>query len=339
MANKNRIMANKNSKNFKDSWDLKKQMLEAIKKNGGFVNCHAHFDKSYYITREGLDKSNLAMEAKWNLSDDIKKKSTEEEIARRIKTALDMMISQGVKLTVTFVDAYEAVGHKAIDAALAVKKEYKNKITMLIATQPLGGLVDDKARALYEEITAKADIAGGLPSKDRPNDEKSLDYLFEIAKKLNKPVHIHIDQENNPNERDTEKLISAVRRHGYQNRTVAIHAVSTSAQPKEYRKKIYKEMAELGIAVVVCPSAMLSQQQFDEFSAPLHNSIANVPEMLEAGVLVSLGVDNIADFYLPFVDGDMWTELRMLQETCRYHDFDQLVKIASKNGAKILQYK
>jgi len=320
-------------------WDLKTQMLEAIKKRGGFVNCHAHFDKAYYITKEGLDKSMVDMEAKWRMSDDIKRASSVEDIKERIRRALDVLIEQGCKTTCTFVDAYDAVGHKAIDAALAVKKEYKEKITMLIATQPLGGLVDDKARALYEEITAKADIAGGLPSKDRPNDEKSLDYLFEIAKKLNKPVHIHIDQENNPNERDTEKLIAAVKRHGYQNRTVAVHAISVSAQPKEYRLKIYKELAKLGIAVAVCPSAALSMRQLDQYTAPLHNSIANVPEILEAGVLVGLGIDNIADFYMPFVDGDMWTELRMLQEACRYYNFDDLAKIASKNGEKILQYK
>src|SRR3989344_3299476 len=320
-------------------WDLKTQMLEAIKKNGGFVNCHAHFDKAYYITREGLDKSMVSMEEKWRMSDGIKRDSTVEDIKQRIRRALDCLINQGCKLTCTFVDAYDVVGHKAIDAALSVKEEYKDKITLLTITQPLGGLVDDKALALYEEITAKADIAGGLPSKDRPNDIQHLDNLFKIAKKLNKPVHVHIDQENNPNERDTEKLIAAVKRHSYQGRTVAIHAISVSAQPKEYRMKIYKEMAELSIAVVVCPSAVISMRQLDQYMAPVHNSIANVPEMLEAGVLVGLGVDNIADFYLPFVDGDMWTELRMLQETCRYHDFDQLVKIASVNGAKILKYR
>lgn len=320
-------------------WDLKIQMLEAIKQNGGFVNCHAHFDKAYYITKEGLDKSMVDMEIKWRMSDDIKRAATVEEIKNRIKRALDSLIEQGCKLTCTFVDAYDAVGHKVIDAANAVKKEYKDKIKLLIITQPLGGLVDDKARALYEEITAKADIAGGLPSKDRPNDEKSLDYLFEIAKKLNKPVHVHIDQENNPNERDTEELIAAVRRHGYQGRTVAIHAISVSAQPKEYRVKIYKELANLGIAVVVCPSAALSMRQLDQYQAPVHNSIANVPEMLEAGVVVGLGVDNIADFYEPFVDGDMWTELRLMQEACRYYNLDNLVKIASENGAKILAYK
>lgn len=320
-------------------WDLKTQMLSAIKENGGFVNCHAHFDKAYYITHEGLEKSNVTMEAKWNLSDDIKKSSTIEQIQERIRLALDNMISQGCKVTCTFVDAYDAVGHKAIDAANLVKEEYKNKIKLIIMTQPLGGLIDDNARKLFEEISVKADIVGGLPSKDRPNDDKSFDLLFEIAKKQNKPVFIHIDQENNPNERDSEKLIKAVKKHGYQNRVVAIHALSVSAQPKEYRQKIYKEFAELGIAVVVCPGAALSMRQLDEFTAPVHNSIANVSEMIEAGVLVGLGADNICDFYEPFIDGDMWIELRMLMEACRYYDFDELVKIATTNGRKILEYK
>jgi len=31
-------------------WDLKTQMLEAIKAKGGFVIATGHFDKAYYIT-------------------------------------------------------------------------------------------------------------------------------------------------------------------------------------------------------------------------------------------------------------------------------------------------
>lgn len=320
-------------------WDLKTQMLEAIKKNGGFVNTHAHFDKAYFITREGLAQAMVTMETKWRMSDHIKKESSVEDIKVRIRRALDSLIEQGCKLTCTFVDAYDAVGHRAIDAAVAVKEEYKDKIKLLIATQPLGGLVDDEARKLYEEITAKADIAGGLPSKDRPNDEKHLDHLFEIAKRLNKPVHVHIDQENNPNERDTEKLIAAVKRHGYQGRTVAVHVLSVSAQPKEYRKKIYKEMAENKIAALVCPTEVINMLQLDQYTAPVHNSIANVPEMIEAGVLVGLGTDNVSDFYGPFTECDMWFETRMMMEACRYYVWDEVVKVASTNGAKILAYK
>jgi cytosine deaminase len=320
-------------------FDLKTLMLAKIKEKGGFANCHAHFDKAYYITKEGLDKAMLDMEQKWLMSDDIKRNSTQEQIEERIRRAFTMLVEQGCTYTCTFVDAYEAVGHKAIDAALKVREEFKGKLEVKLITQPLGGLIDENARALYEEITAKADIAGGLPSKDRPNDDANYDLLFEIAKKLDKPVHVHIDQENNPDERDSEKLIAAVRKHGYQNRTVAIHAISVSAQPKEYRTQIYKQFAELGIAVVVCPTAAISMRQLDDKMAPVHNSIANVPEMLEAGVLVGLGVDNVLDFYEPYVDGDMWTELRFLQEACRFYIFDPLVDIASTNGRKILDYK
>ena len=318
-------------------WNLKQQLLDAVKQAGGFVNCHAHFDKAFYITRNGLDKSLVDMEQKWLMSDDIKRSSTQEQIEERIKTALDILIEQGCKLTATFVDAYEAVGHKAIDATNKVKEEYKDKIKLLTITQPLGGLVDEKAKQLYEEITAKADIAGGLPSKDRPNDKKNLDNLFAIAKNLNKKIHVHIDQENNPRERDTEMLIDFTKKYGYQGRVTAVHAISVSAQVKEYRERIYKEMADIGMGVVVCPSAALGMRQLDEYQAPVHNSIANVPEMLERGITVGLGVDNVYDFYQPFVDANMWTELRMLQEACRFYDFEKLVEIATVNGRKILE--
>lgn len=321
---------------MEQAWNLKQQLLDAIAEKGGWVNCHGHFDKAFYITKAGLDKSMVDMETKWRMSDDMKKASSQEQIEERIRTALDILIRQGCKLTCTFVDAYSAVGHKAIDAANKVKEEYKDKIQMLTITQPIGGLMDKAEREIYEGVTAKADIAGGLPSKDRPDDDESLEILFGIAKNLRKPMHVHIDQENNPNERDTEKLIKATEKHGYQGRVAAVHAISTSAQPKEYRKELYKKMAGAGMAVAVCPSAALSMRQLDQYQAPVHNSIANVPEMLEAGVVVGIGVDNVCDFYQPFIDGDLWTEMRMLQEVCRFYSFDKLVEIATTNGQKLL---
>ena len=80
-------------------------------------------------------------------------------------------------------------------------------------------------------------------------------------------------------------------------------------------------------------------RQLDQFQSNVHNSIANVPEMLEAGIVVGLGVDNVYDFYQPFIDADMWVEMRMLQEACRFYDFDKLVEIATTNGKKLLNIK
>ena len=89
----------------------------------------------------------------------------------------------------------------------------------------------------------------------------------------------------------------------------------------------------------MCPGAALGMRQLDDLQAPVHNSIANVPEMIEAGVTVALGVDNVHDFYHPFIDADMWVEMRMLQEACRYYSFDPLVDIGTVNGLSVLETK
>ncbi len=321
-----------------ESWNLKQQFLEDVKNNGGFVNCHAHFDKSFYINRETLAESMVDMEKKWRMSDHIKMNDTQTDVEERISQALDMLISQGVTRTISFIDAFGMVGTKMIDAARAVQEKYKNKILFKTISHPIHGpATNADDLKIFEAVSEKTDIVGGLPSADRPNDKKHLETIFSIAKNLNKPLHIHIDQENNPNERDTEKVIEFVKKFGYQGRVVLVHAISISAQPKEYRSRIYRELAALGIAVVVCPSAALSMKQLNQYTSGVHNSIANVPEMLEAGVTVGMGVDNICDYYQPFVDGDMWVEMRMLMEANRFYDFDALVSIATTNGKKIFE--
>jgi len=68
----------------------------------------------------------------------------------------------------------------------------------------------------------------------------------------------------------------------------------------------------------------------------IHNAIAPVEELFTEKIPVALGTDNIADIYKPFSDGDMWTELRFLLETCCFYDVEELVKIATINGRKVL---
>ena len=70
--------------------------------------------------------------------------------------------------------------------------------------------------------------------------------------------------------------------------------------------------------------------------APIHNAITPVDELLEHDLVVAIGSDNIHDVYKPFADGDMMFELRLLLEACKIYDVDQLVKIATTNGKKVL---
>ena len=84
------------------------------------------------------------------------------------------------------------------------------------------------------------------------------------------------------------------------------------------------------MGIVICPSAALSMAKL-QMNAPLHNSIAPFPKFYQAGVRCYLGIDNIADLFMPMVDGDIWTECRMMMEACRFYDINTVAKWACAN--------
>jgi cytosine/adenosine deaminase-related metal-dependent hydrolase len=119
-----------------------------------------------------------------------------------------------------------------------------------------------------------------------------------------------------------------------------MHCISVGAQPRDYRLKLYERMKQAGIIVVACPCAWIDNSwvagQLDDVIGPIHNAVTPVPEMMAAGIPVALGTDDIQDLYKPFVDGDMWTELKVLLEATRMYDMDTLSDIATVNGRKAL---
>lgn len=314
---------------------LKEIILKKIKQQGGWVNAHAHFDRAYTVNLKNLEQTHRLMEQKWTLSDDVRRSSSEEDYYKRIERAVTAMIAQGVSVCSTFIDIDHLTELRAIKAAVAVKKAYKDKIKLILMNQTSKGLLDKKIQKLTHQALEYVDIIGGLPSKDRPHPEKQLDLLFSWAKETGKICHIHIDQENNPREHDTDLLCKKIEEHGLEGKVIAIHAISISAQPAKKRKELYKNMKAVGFSVVCCPSAAISMKPLP-YKTEIHNSIVPVFELLEAGIPVALGVDNVSDIFQPLVDGDMYTELRFLAEANRFYDIDKLVDIATKGGRKAL---
>jgi len=289
-------------------WNMLELLKEKIKEKGNMTCCHAHFDKAYVITPETLNMTLEHMEVKWDLWKQIKEKYTH-------KNLLEM----------------------CIEAALEAKEKYKDQIEIQICSQVLEGALNKNAQEWIEKAAPYVDVLGGLPSRDRPNQGEHLDYIFEIAKKYNKTVDVHIDQNNDPDEKDTEILARKVIEHNLQGRVNAVHVCSLAAQENDYMQEVIKLIEEADMSVIVCPRAMIDGKQMREKKSPVHNSIAPVPELIEGGVNVAIGIDNVYDYFCPFIDGDIFTELVFLLETCRYYDIDKLSDIVTVNGEKILK--
>ena len=318
-------------------WDLLSVLRTKIKEKGGPVSCHAHFDKAYVVTPETLSMTLEHMEVKWDLWKKVKAGYTHENLVERMKLSAENMIHQGCTITRTNIDVDSTVGMKCIEAALEVKEKYKDRLKIQICSQVLEGALTKEAQEWIEKAVPYVDVLGGLPSRDRPHQAEHLDYIFSVAKKYKKTVDVHIDQNNDPDERDTELLAKKVIEHGLQGRVNAVHCCSLAAQPDDYIREVAKLMKQANMSVIICPRSMIDGVQMREKLAPVHNSIGPVPHLLEAGLNVALGVDNVHDYFCPFIDGDVFIELLFLLETCRYYDIETLTDMATVNGRKILE--
>ncbi len=314
---------------------MKSILLKRIKKYKGFINCHSHFDKAYLMTQKLLPTGHLKLEEKWAYFKKMKENYTEKDLYNRMSRAADSMIEQGASAVLTHIDVDSSVKLMGIKVALEVKKKYKDKIKILIATQALQGILDKKERQWFEKASGLVDVIGGLPSKDWPRYEEHIELLLKIAKDQKKLISVHIDQENNPNEKQSELLARKTIQFGMEGKVLGVHAVSLSAQEPKEVTRIAKLLNKAGISIATCPGAAVSMKMLP-FNSPLHNAIAPLAPLLKEKVNVCLGTDNIYDPFMPFADGDLWFETRLLMEANRFYDLDSVAKVASINGRKAL---
>lgn len=318
------------------SWDLRSLVEEKIHKKGGWVNAHAHFDKAYTIQKKDLPFVNLSLQKKWFYIDEMKRTMSVQDIYDRMALATDRMLSQGVQAVGTFIDVDDVIKDKSIQAGMKLRETYNDQITIVFINQVLRGVIQKEARKWFDIGAQFVDIIGGLPAKDAGREGEHLDILLQTAKRLGKMVHVHVDQLNMTQEKETELLIDKTIEHHMEGNVVGIHGISIGTHLKKYREKLYKKMLTAQLMMVSCPVAWIDDVYHTEELTPTHNSITPVDEMVPRGIPVAIGTDNISDIYKPFADGSMWSELVLLLDACRYRNIDKLIEIATTNGLQTL---
>jgi cytosine deaminase len=318
--------------------DLKKEILHKIKEKGGWVNTHAHLDRAYTITKDNFHYTKATLQEKWELNNELKQKSTVTDIYDRMAYGIETMLKQNVTAVGTFIDVDHYIKDKAIKAAEKIRSTFKNDLQIVYINQVHYGVLDKLAREWFEIGAEFVDIIGGLPERDKGKEAEHLDILFDTAKRMNKMVHVHIDQFNDPNQNDTELLAKKTIEHGLKGRVVGIHGISIGAHKKEYREKLYTLMKEADLMMIACPLGWIDTRR-NENLMPFHNAVTPVDELVSEGITVGIGTDNIADIYKPFITGDMWEELHVLLEATHYYTVSDLVDIATVNGRKVLGIK
>ena len=318
-----------------DPWNPLSDLVRQIGIHGGFVNAHAHFDRAYTIKPKMMDKTQEHLFEKWEYVDSFKRNATVDDYFKNIKTAVDMQMFLSTRAACTFVDIDPICEYNAITAAKIAQEHFGNQFPLVVACQTLKGVLEKKPRQLIEKAMNDFQIIGGLPAKDKGKEAQHIDQLMLWAKDTGNRVHIHVDQLNHPSEKETELLARKTIEHGLEGRVTAVHSISLAAHPRAYRYEVYKICQDANLSFISCPSAWIDHPRREDL-VPSHNSLTPVDELIEHGLTVALGSDNICDVYKPYCDGDMINELRLLIDGCKIYDHDALLEICVYNGLEVI---
>lgn len=324
------------------TWD---RALEAqVREFGGWLNAHTHLDRANTFAPEFLHHANidpigaagLSLQVKQILVGELHKGLAyrADNLYARMRVEVERMVAMRVREAVSFIDATPDIGLVAIEQAARLREEYRSRLTLKIAVSPIFGFKNPKVNPdrweVYCQAAETADVLGGLPAKDRGDGRVGFDghvrMIIELGKRLHKPVHFQVDQDNDPREDETEQLVQAVRWlgspevPGESGPTVwAVHAISPSCYEEERFQRLVDTLIAHNVGVLSCPTAALSMFQHRPMLAPIHNSIARLLEMLTAGVPVRVGTDNICDIFIPNGDGSVRSEVWVAATALRFY--------------------
>ncbi len=271
-----------------------------------FVDSHFHLDAARTLGIPRLNMSGTLLEG-IELWGELKPDLTPGAIKERALSLLKWSIAKGTLAVRTHVDICDP-SLMAVDVLLEVKREMAPYMDIQLVAFPQDGYLRSKgAKALLvEALNRGVDVVGGIPHFERTMEggAESIRSLCEIAADRGLLVDMHCDESDDPLSRHVETLAAETVRTGLTGRVAGSHLTSMHSMDNYYVSKLLPLMKEAGLSAVCNPLINLTLQgRHDTY--PKRRGLTRVPEMLDAGINVSLGHDCVMDPWYPLGTHDM----------------------------------
>jgi cytosine deaminase len=267
-----------------------------------FINGHLHLCKVYTLEMVGMEALSSytsgsmggAMTAIEQAAK-VKENYDERWIIKNVRKALDLAVRFGNTHIRAFADVDTKAKLEGVKALLKAREEYKGRVEVQVVAFPQDGVVRDPGAEGYvrQALELGADVVGGIPwiEYTDADAQQHIDRMFVLAKEFDKDVSMLIDDAGDAGLRTLEMLVNKTIKEGWQGRVTCQHARAMALYPEPYYRKIEHLLKVGGVSLVSDPQ-----------TGPLY---ARVRSLYEAGAMVALGQDDIADAYYPFGRNNM----------------------------------
>jgi len=298
-----------------------------------------------------LDTTQTAGEPSWNISGTLfegierwaerKALLTHEDVKQRAWITLKWQIANGIQHVRTHVDVSDPT-LTALKAMLEVRQEVAPWIDLQIVAFPQEGIMSyPNGEALLEEaLKLGADVVGAIPHFEftREYGVESLHKTFALAKKYHRLIDVHCDEIDDEQSRFVETVAALAHREGMGARVTASHTTAMHSYNGAYTSRLFRLLKLSGINFVANPLVNIHLQgRFDTY--PKRRGITRVKEMLEAGINVCFGHDDVFDPWYPMGTGNMLQVLQMGLHVCQLMGYEQIndgLKLITTYSARTL---
>jgi cytosine deaminase len=298
-----------------------------------------------------LDTTLTAGEPHWNASGTLfegierwaerKQLLTHDDVKNRAKKALKMQIAQGIQFVRTHVDVTDPE-LIALKAMLEVKEEMAPWVDLQLVAFPQEGILSypNGFELLEESVKLGVDVIGGIPHYEftREYGVESVKKVFELAAKYDRLVDFHCDEIDDEQSRFLEVVAAEAYRYGIGEKVTASHTTAMHSYNNAYVSKLFRLLKLSKINFVANPLVNIHLQgRFDTY--PKRRGVTRVKELLEAGINVCFGHDDIFDPWYPLGTGNMLQVLHMGLHVCQLMGYEQImdsIDLITTNSAKTL---
>ena len=259
----------------------------------GLVEGHTHLDKTLW----GMDW--YRNEVGTNLIDKIENERAFRHASGHDAAAQSLVLAKaflalGTTRLRTHVDVDTQAGLRHLEGTLRTRQTLREMLQIQVVAFPQSGLVGrpGTAELLEQALAQGADVLGGLdPCAIDGDPVRSLDVLFGIADRHQRPVDIHLHEPGAMGAFSLELILQRTEALGMQGKVAVSHGFCLGDLGERERDALLARMARLGVVLVT--------------SAPPSRSVPPLMACRKAGVTVLGGNDGIRDTWSPYGTPDM----------------------------------